>query len=219
VTQPSALRESDTLAFMRVPMAKYSTQGVLDTRSRGADARWDIERRLATSCDDEALVMDFEGVRAVTVPFVEECVGKLLAGRAISYYDDHPVLAINANDDVRDTVAVALANRRLALLHASGPPMLLGGDDILNSTLRVAWPMQHFTANEVADRLGISAQAANNRLKALVARGALHRALTVPAGGGKEFAYTVPEPEVSPARATHKRPATRRRATPRPTHA
>ena len=213
----SGFRESDTLAFMRVPMAKYAAQGVLDTRSRGAAVRWDIERDVASSGDSEALVIDFDEVRAVTVPFVEECIGKLLAGRAISYYDDHPVLAVNANEDVRDTLAVALGNRRLALLHVSEPPMLLGGDDILNATLREAWSMQRFTASEVALRLGISSQAANNRLKALVARGALRRVLTVPAGGGKEFAYTVPAPGASPSEPAPKQPVRRRRAPPRPT--
>jgi hypothetical protein len=214
----SGFRESDRLRFMRVPMAKYAAQGVLDTRSRGAEVRWDIERSVAASCDGEALVIDFDHVRAVTVPFVEECIGKLLAGRSISYYDDHPVLAVNANDDVRDTLAVALGNRRLALLHASEPPMLLGGDDILNATLREAWPMRRFTASDVAERLGISTQAANNRLKALVARGALHRVLTVPAGGGKEFAYTVPEPGASTSMSVPKQAVRRRRSAPRPTH-
>ena len=208
----TAITESDTLPAMHVPMKRYGKQGVLDTRAGGAEARWDIERELASASVTEALVLDFDDVRAVTVPFVEECVGKLLAGRSTSYYDDHPVIAINANDDVRDTLDVTLGHRRLALLHASDPPQLLGGDRILNATLREAWSLQSFTATEVAARLGISAQAANNRLKALVASGALRRALIVPPGGGKEFAYTIPQPGTSP-------PARRRRASPRQRHA
>lgn len=202
--------ESDTLTLMQVPMKRYGKQDVLDTRAGGAEARWDIERELAAASETEALVLDFDGVRAVTVPFVEECVGKLLAGRATSYYDDHPVIAINANDDVRDTLDVTLGHRRLALLHASDPPQLLGGDRILNTTLREAWSLRSFTATEVAARLGISAQAANNRLKALVASGALRRALIVPPGGGKEFSYTVPEAGAT-APTPSRRPTPRRR--------
>lgn len=191
---------------MRVSMQDHGTDGVLDTRSRGAKARWSIERQLAASGQSEALVLDFAKVRAVTVPFVDECIGKLLAGRSTSYYDDHPVMAVHANDDVRETIAMTLSRGRLALLHASNPPQLLGADNILNDTLREARALQRFSAFEMSRRLGISTQAANNRLKALVAMGALRRVLIVPAGGGKEFAYSVPE-----AGLTRRRPTSRKR--------
>lgn len=45
-----------------------------------------------------------------------------------------------------------------------------------------------------ANRLRISPQAANNRLKVLVSSGAVARERIVPAGGGKEFSYRVAIP-------------------------
>jgi hypothetical protein len=166
---------------------------VLDTRSGGAQTRWEIERAIASSGEGDALVLDFEGVRAITVPFAEECIGWLLAGRTMSHYDNHPVLAVNANEDVRRTLTVTLANQRLALLHATEPPELLGGDEVLNNTLAIAWKLQRFSASQIASRLAVTPQAANNRLKALVSRGALTRTLVIPPGGGKEFVYSVPD--------------------------
>lgn len=186
----SVFRERDSLSVVRVQMKTFSD--VLD-RKLATRARANIERELTASAESEALVLDFRGVRAITVPFVDECLGVLLAGRATGYYGNQPVLAVNANDDVRETLALALAAKRLALLHASKPPELLGGDSMLRDTLREAWLLRTFTASDIADKLEISPQAANNRLSALVRRGALRRALVVPPGGGKEFLYAVPD--------------------------
>jgi hypothetical protein len=186
-------RSRDSLDVMREPLAEHGD--VLDTRSRGEDVRWQIERKIAACSDSEALVLDFAGVRAVTVPFIEASVGQLLAGRMTGYYENHPVLAVNANDDVRGTLSLTLSHHRLALLYLGDPPVLLGGDPILNETLQQAWELRQFSALDIAQRLHVSPQAANNRLKALVGRGALRRVLIVPPGGGKEFVYAVPEEE------------------------
>jgi hypothetical protein len=183
---------------MRESMAEHDD--VLETRSRGEEVRWQIERKLATCSDSEVLVLDFAGVRAATVPFIEAAVGQLLAGRMTGYYENHPVLAVNANEDVRATLALTLSHHRLALLYLGNPPELLGGDPILNETLQQAWELGKFSAMDMAERLRVSPQAANNRLKALVGRGALRRMLIVPPGGGKEFVYAVPEEEPGPKR-------------------
>jgi hypothetical protein len=181
---------------MRVSLADHGD--VLDTQSRGEEVRWQIEREIGASADGEALVLDFAGVRAMTVPFAEAGVGRLLAGRMTSYYENHPVLAVSANEDVRATLSLTLSHQRLALLYVGDPPELLGGDQILNETLHEAWELGRFSALHIAERLHVTPQAANNRLKALVDRGALRRMLVVPPGGGKEFVYAVPEEGMSP---------------------
>ena len=160
----------DSLDVMRVLLADHGGD-VLDTRDRGEQVRWQIEHDIGASGDGEALVLDFAGVRAMTVPFAEACIGQLLAGRMRGYYENHPVLAVSANDDVRATLSLTLAHQRLALLYVGSPPELLGGDQILNETLQEAWQLRRFSALAIAERLHVTPQAANNRLKALVGRG------------------------------------------------
>lgn len=166
---------------------------ILDTRKNAVRIRTSIERELLDGDLGAAVVLDFKGVRVATVSFVDECIGVFLSNHASGFYGSHPVLAVNANEDVRETIAVTLAHRKLALLHMMDPPELLGGDEILNQTLSEAWTLGRFTAGDLAGSMGLSPQAVNNRLKALVRRGALRRALVIPAGGGKEFVYAIPE--------------------------
>lgn len=189
----TALSESATLAHVRVAMSDFDDDGVLVTREAGADARHDIERRIHGLVDGQPVVLDFESVRAISVPFADECLGQLLSGRLAGYYEDQPILAVNASPDVRETVAAALRPRRLVLLGVSdGEAELIGGDSMLNSTMHAAQRLGSFTALQLADELGLSPQAANNRLKTLARAGALARRRVVPSRGGKEFAYEVP---------------------------
>lgn len=188
----SDFNETDNLdLIVRIQMRQFDV--VLDTRKAAIRVRGTIEREILAGDPGAAVVLDFRGVRAATVTFVDECLGVLLANHATRYYGNHPILAVNANEDVSETIAVTLATRKLALLHLKDPPELLGGDEILNQTLSKAWNLGRFTAGDLAGNMGLSPQAVNNRLKALVRRGALRRALVVPSGGGKEFVYAIPE--------------------------
>ena len=188
----SDFRESDSLnRVVRVRMKQFDV--ILDTRKNAIRIRTSIEREILDGDPGAAVVLDFKGVRVATVSFVDECIGVFLSNHASGFYGNHPVLAVNANEDIRETIAVTLAQRKLALLHMMDPPELLGGDEILNQTLSEAWTLGRFTAGDLAGSMGLSPQAVNNRLKALVRRGALRRALVIPAGGGKEFIYAIPE--------------------------
>jgi hypothetical protein len=188
----SDFSESASLDLVvRIQMKRFGQ--ILDTRKSATKVRVSIEREILAGEPGAAVVLDFHGVRATTVTFVDECIGVLLANHATRYYGNHPILAVRANEDVRETIAVTLANRKLALLLLMDPPQLLGGDEILNQTLSQAWNLGRFTAGDLAGNMGLSPQAVNNRLKALVRRGALRRALVVPSGGGKEFVYAVPQ--------------------------
>lgn len=188
----SDFSESASLDFVvRVQMKQFGV--ILDTRKAAIKVRASIEREILAGEPGAAVVLDFRSVRAVTVSFSDECFGRLLADRSTGYLGSQPMLAIYANEDVRDTIGLTLAHRKLALLHLGDPPELLGGDTILNQTLTEAWQLRKFTAGDLAGSMGLTPQAVNNRLKALVLRGALHRNLVTPPGGGKEFLYIIPE--------------------------
>jgi hypothetical protein len=174
-------------------MRDFGRDGVLVTRDAGAQARRDIELRIVGLTPGHPIALDFAGVVAISVPFADEAIGQLLAGWAAGYYDDYPLLAVNADSDTRETVAAALRQRRLALLGIdNGAPELLGGDEVLSATLQEAHRLGTFSAGELAMRLELSPQAANNRLKLLLRSGALRRTRVIPLRGGKEFAYAVP---------------------------
>jgi hypothetical protein len=168
--------------------------GVLVGRAAGEEARHQIEHAIGRQTPGTTIALDFEEVRAVSVPFADALLVPLISNRLTGYYEDHPLLVINANEDVRETLAATLARRNLFVLGVP-PPKLLGGEETLDETIRVADELSPFTVLTLARKLGITQQAANNRLKALLRSGALARKRTSPARGGKEFIYEVPRPD------------------------
>lgn len=193
---------SDTLSKMQIDMAGDFGE-VLSTRSAGEAVRGSIVRAINGLTPGQPVCLDFAGVSAITVPFAEESIGQLLSQHLAGYYEDHPLLLTNANEDVRETIAAALRPQRLAVLSTSngGGAELLGGDEVLGRTLEAAYEFRRpFAATEIADKLELTPQAANNRLKALLRSGALTRVRTVPERGGKEFLYVLPLPEASTKR-------------------
>src|SRR6266849_11116979 len=147
---------------MHVPMREHADRaGILSTRPAGARTRHSIERLLATNTlkPGHPVALDFKGVVAISVPFADECIGQLLSGRLAGYYEDHPILAVNASDDVRETIAATLRLRHLLLLGVNrGEAELLGADELLAETLRAAEDAGRFSASELARRLGVSSQ-------------------------------------------------------------
>jgi hypothetical protein len=179
---------------MKVSMREYeSSQGVLAGRDHGDRAWRDVEHRLRKVHPDEMVALDFDGVEAISVPFADASLGRLLSGKVSGFYDEHPLVLLNAIEDVRETVAAALKLRHLvALSLSSDGPQLLGGDDVLAETMGAAFALGDFSVLELAAELRLSPQAANNRLRALTRSGALHRQRVNPRHGGREFRYRVP---------------------------
>ena len=189
--------ERARLGSMKVQLRTFADSGGLLTgRGAGAEARYSIERELATAglTPGDPIALDFEGVKAISVPFADECIGQLLSGRLAGYYEDHPVVALNADNDVAETLSATLRQRNLVLLGVSESDVeLLGGDQLLTSTVRAARELGGpFSATDLARQLGVSPQAMNNRLKALLRSGALSRTRVMPARGGREFEYEIP---------------------------
>ena len=94
-----------------------------------------------------------------------------------------------------------LSRRKIAAvaLKADGRPEVLEDAPWMTETLRTALDLQSFSAGDLAERLQISPQAANSRLKSLTASGAVVRVRVIPEGGGKEFSYRAAIP-TSPTR-------------------
>lgn len=176
---------------MQYPIAKWNA--FLATRDRGRRVREDIEQKLASVPAGEALSLDFAGVEGITVSFGDECIAKLILARASGDFVDRGLLVENPNEDVRETLETVLERRKLAavVLGHHGELEVLGQHGWLPETVKVAQDLRSFRASELAERLGITPQAVNNRLKLLVACGAVVRERVVPEGGGKEFSYSV----------------------------
>lgn len=214
--------EAGTLDSVKVRFRRFDEEsGVLTGREAGAEARHSIERELATAglTPGDPIELDFEDVVAVSVPFADECVGQLLSGRLAGYYEDHPILALNASEDVAGTLTATLRLRNLVLLGVRGSEVeLLGADQLLSATLRAATEAESpFSATDLAKQLGVSPQAMNNRLKSLILSGALRRTRVMPARGGREFEYELPTSASKGRPASVKKdataPARRRRST------
>jgi hypothetical protein len=165
----------------------------LATRDRGRRVREDMEAKLKELAGGDTLVLSFAGVEGITVSFGDECIAKLLIDRSTGALADRGVVVEGLNEDVRETLEAVLTRRKISAvsLTADGHPEILGEREWLPATLDAAVELQSFSASDLAHKLNVSPQAANNRLKALVASGAVVRERVVPEGGGKEFSYTV----------------------------
>lgn len=163
----------------------------LATRERGRRVREDIESSIARMSAGETLTMDFSGVEGITASFADECVAKLILERDTGSHTDRGLLIEGANEDVRETLETVLARRKLAAanLTASGEIEALAGPSWLPETLNAALALPSFRATDLAETLGITPQATNNRLRQLVTSGAVTRVRAVPEGGGKQFSY------------------------------
>jgi hypothetical protein len=181
--------------MVRYEVAKWNA--FLATRERGRRVREDIENQLSAAGVGETLVLDFAGVDGITVSFGDECVAKLVLARMAGDFTDRGLVVDGANEDIRETLDTVLARRKVAAVSLSpaGEPEVLGEHGWLPETLKAALKLQSFRASDLAGRLGLTPQAANNRLKLLVASGAVARERVVPEGGGKEFSYKMAIPE------------------------
>jgi hypothetical protein len=168
----------------------------LATRERGRRVREDVEHELGQLDAGQTLALDFAGVEGVTVSFGDELLAKLVIDRSTGQFVDRGLVVEGANEDVRETLETVLARRKVAAVNvdADGQPEVLGGPGWLPETLAAALELRSFSAVELAERLDLTPQAANNRLAGLVASGGVVREQVVPEGGGKEFGYRLAVP-------------------------
>src|SRR5207249_2451176 len=96
---------------MRFLLRDYGTaENVLVTREKGTQARQDLERKLSDPAigPTHPVALDFDQVTAVDVPFADAFLGPLLSGRLAGYHNEHPLIALNVSEGVRETVDTTL---------------------------------------------------------------------------------------------------------------
>jgi hypothetical protein len=158
-------------------------------RSKAREVRQDLEELIANE-RAVALIIDFDGVEAMTISFTDEFLGKFQSGTDRAQ-DGMTVMVTGLNEETQEAVQIALERRKTFVAgYIEGEPQLLGSEDFLNDTYRACRELGEFRAADLATRLGITSQNANNRLTRLIAAGAVQR-VRAPGldRGGKEFAY------------------------------
>lgn len=178
---------------MRFELAKKTNRTSFATRSVAAEIRASLSQDLTLGREDRLLELDFSNVEALTVSFADELVAKLAAERRAYGPSDLFLLIVGASEEVAETIEVALERRGLFIVHRGpgGGLELLAAPDHLKETFAVAAELGRFGARDIAERLGLTAPAANNRIKALADAGALVRARGAPARGGRQYSYEV----------------------------
>ena len=162
------------------------------SRAQGREGRARLDDLLADSRGLD-LTIDFAGVTAMTISFADEFLGKFLATLDAASHD-MTVCVSGLNAENAETVEVCLERRDRPVVVANDAGQLeLLGDVLLQETYRAAATIR---AVDLAEALSISPQNVNNRLKRLVAVGALRKMRNVGAArGGKEFLYSTAAPD------------------------
>jgi hypothetical protein len=166
----------------------------LATRSKGREIREALEDQVAQSSPDE-VVIDFAGVEAMTISFADEFIGRFFAALDTVDLRSPAVVATGLNEENLTTLSICLERRELAAAAiVDDHPVLIGAPDYLVETYRHALSLGTFSALDLAQRLDITPQNVNNRLKRLIDSAAIRRRRVVGGRGGKEFTYTAPSP-------------------------
>lgn len=166
---------------------------VVMTRERGRADRERLEALAIEATAGVVIVIDLSAVKAMTVSYADELIGRFLSSRAVGDQDDRGVIIRGGNDDVRETLEAVLDRRGVGAIYIDGRgrSFALGGPAWFAGTVAQAQDLGVFRAAQLAERLDLSPQAANGRLKQLSAAGAVLRERVVPDGGGKEFEYRI----------------------------
>jgi hypothetical protein len=181
--------EGATVGVMHFRLSdRVGHDGLLATRQQAEAIRSELQAELlAHRSAADPVAIDMRGIKAMSFPFADSFFGPLLAGWLSGYYDEHPIVVFGANEDVAETVDAALKLRNMGVVSVGDETRLLGGERALRETIQLAANLGRFSATQLGVELGVSPQAVNNRLKALVRMGALEREPVVVPGGGREF--------------------------------
>ena len=179
-----------------MPIHTFKVPGPVGaTRERGREFREKLEDLLRKANPGDIVEIDITEPEALSVSFSDELIGRLLAARAAGDFQDRAVIIVGASEDTRETIEAVLQRRNVPGVYRDSRTnqiVALAGASWFPETLRQASGLRaSFRATELGEKLGLSPQAANNRLRALTTSGALVRERITPDRGGKEFEYRV----------------------------
>jgi hypothetical protein len=180
---------TEQVTFSVNQLAEFPT-----SRAQGREGRARLDDLISDNRGLD-LTIDFAGVTAMTISFADEFLGKFLATLDATNHD-MTVSVCGLNAENAETVEVCLERRDRPVVVADDAGRLeLLGDVLLRETYRAAAARGSTRATDLAEALSISPQNVNNRLKRLVAVGALRKARNAGAArGGKEFVYSTATP-------------------------
>jgi hypothetical protein len=185
--------EGATLDVVHFRLSDWTGKdGLLATREQGEEARSALQRTLVAQVPDAPIGIEVGDIDAMSFPFADSFFGPLLSGWVAGYYDEHPIVVLGASRAIAETIDAALTLRNMGVMSRDGErdTELLGGEPALRETITAAAKLgERFSATQLGLELGVSPQAMNNRLKALVRMGALRRVPVVVPGGGREYMY------------------------------
>jgi hypothetical protein len=169
-----------------------SLHGLRATRDHAREDRDEVERVLARADTGDVVEVDLTGVSVLTVSYADELLGRLIEDRMRGGRMDRALIVTGADPVVRETIEVVLGRRGVGVLYndqSIGKIEAIAGPSWFASTVQETNSLRDFRAADLAERLDLTPQAANNRLKQLAASGAVLREQGAPAGGGKQFLY------------------------------
>ena len=160
---------------------------VLATRRAARDVIAHLEGLFTGSV---ALDLDFSGVEAVTSPFLDEILKAVQS--EMSRNESSLVSASAMNEDAYETLKMVLDrdHRALTYRQADGYELVTSAPH-LAETYEAAKGFVTFTTPDLAETLGLTVTAANQRLKALGEAGAVGRRPDIDAGRGRRYLYFV----------------------------
>lgn len=187
--------EGATLDGVHFKLSEWAgDNGLLATRELGDAARSALQHALLAKAPDAPIGIEVGDIEAMSFPFADSFFGPLLSGWITGYYDEHPIVVLGANRAVAETIDAALRLLNMGVISVGGErdTELLGGEPALRETIAVAAKLGgKFSATQLGLELGVTPQAMNNRLKALIRMGALVRVPVAVPGGGRVFEYRV----------------------------
>jgi beta-phosphoglucomutase-like phosphatase (HAD superfamily) len=152
-------------------------------------ARGVVERLSEIWNEPAAVLLDFDGVEAVTSPFLDEVLKAIHA--ELAHGESSLVAAGGMNDDAYETLKMVLERNSRALTYREDDHY-----DLVTSVLHLAETydvakgfQREFTTPELAAALQLSVTGTNQRLKQLNAAGAVGRVRDPDAEHGKRYLY------------------------------
>jgi len=177
---------------------RFSVGGVQSTRESGRVKREQLDEFATSLKPGEVLEIDLTSVKAMTISFADEFLGRYIASRVGDDQEDRGLIihgpAGAPGADLLETLDTVLTRRGVGVLYNDERKGVtaIGGPAWFAETFEQARSLQVFRVSQLAARLDLSPQATNGRLKKLSTSGAVLRERVVPDGGGKEFEYRVP---------------------------